>query len=300
MPQANEPFNFSELVSSGEQPDDIPSLVSFNARDGATLTFRRYSAESNVHVVLMHGSSAHSAYLYSFAKYLSDEQVANVYTPDLRGHGPSPQRRGDINYLSQLEDDLADLIDNIKMQATSGARFIIAGHSSGGGLALRFCGGQYKDLPDGLWLLAPFFGHSAPMAKKNSGGWASPNIPKIIGLSILNGFGIKQLNGAKVLKFNLPEEYQSGAETLEYSFRLMMGMHPTDYAASLTDLSVPLLLQVGVQDEALYFDKFESGVKPFKTDAEISHIEDCSHLGITLNHSAMKETASWVTENFIM
>ena len=46
--------------------------------------------------------------------YLSEEGIAHIITPDLRGHGFSPERRGDIDYIGQLEDDLADLISELK------------------------------------------------------------------------------------------------------------------------------------------------------------------------------------------
>lgn len=300
MQEQNEPFNFNELASHEQQANETPPLESFHARDGVALAFRRYTAESNVHLILIHGSSAHSAYLHTFAEYLGNKHIANVYTPDLRGHGPNPQRRGDIDHIGQLEEDIADLITHIKTQTddSDNSVFIIGGHSSGGGMALRFSGSQYGNLASGLLLLAPFFGHNAPMVKKNSGGWASPKISRIIGLSILNGFGIKRFNGAKVLCFNLPAKYQNGEETLEYSFRLMTGMHPDDYKKSLANSHGPLLLLVGTQDEAFYFDKFESGVVPFKSDAQIAHIEGSSHLGITLHEAAMQTAAGWIKANF--
>ena len=93
-------------------------------------------------------------------------------------------------------------------------------------------------------------------------------------------------------------QYQTGHDTLEYSFRLMTGMHPDNYEESLANSNIPLLLLVGTQDEAFYFDKFEPGVIPFKADAQISHIEGSSHLGITVHETAMKEAAQWIKENF--
>jgi hypothetical protein len=35
----------------------------------------------------------------------------NLLAPDLRGHGPLAAHRGDIDYIGQFEDDIADLID---------------------------------------------------------------------------------------------------------------------------------------------------------------------------------------------
>lgn len=294
MEGPDEPFEFAELSPLRGQIDGMPSLEPFEARDGATLSFRRYAAESGLHVVLIHGSSAHSAYLHPFAKHLSSRNVANVYALDLRGHGPDPERRGDIDYIGQLEEDIADLIGFIKLQAGDGARFIVGGHSSGGGMALRFGGSEYGHLADGILLLAPYLGHDAPMVKKNAGGWADPNIPKIVGLSILNGIGIKRYNGSKVLKFNLPKEYRNGHETLEYSFRLMNGMHPVDYKESLQNTETGLLILVGTEDEVFHVAEFEPGILPYKANARIAMVEGETHLGILMSEQAMAEAARWM------
>jgi alpha-beta hydrolase superfamily lysophospholipase len=272
-------------------------LEPYQTRNGSALSFRRYPAESNTHLILIHGSSAHGAYLHAFAKYLSKRKVANVYAPDLRGHGPSPQRRGDIDYIGQLEDDLADLISHIKKGASKDARFIVGGHSSGGGLALRFSGGPHGNLAQGFVLLAPYLGHDAPMVKKNSGGWADASILKIVGISVLDGFGVKRFNGSPVLRFNLPKKYHNGYETLKYSFRLMRGMHPDSYKASLKTTRGPLLILVGSEDEAFHAEGFNAGVVPYKPDAKVTFVKGGSHLGIIMSEPAMAETARWIGSN---
>jgi len=292
-----EPFKFAELFPLRDQIAAMSPLEPYQARDGSVLAFRRYPAESSTHLILIHGSSAHSAYLHAFAKYLSERKVANVYAPDLRGHGPSPRRRGDIDYIGQLEDDLADLISHIKHGASKDVRFIVGGHSSGGGLALRFGGGPHGGLAQGFVLVAPYLGHDAPMVKKNSGGWADASILKIVGLSVLDGLGVKRFNGTPVLRFNLPEKYHNGYETLEYSFRLMKGMHPVSYRASLKTTRAPLLILVGSEDEAFHADGFKAGVLPYKPDAKVSFVKGGSHLGIIMSEHAMLETARWLESN---
>ena len=290
-------FNFAELSSLREQIADMSPLEPYQARDGSVLSFRRYPARSNTHLILIHGSSAHGAYLHAFAKYLSERDVANVYAPDLRGHGRSPQRRGDIDYIGQLEDDLADLIAHIRSSASKDARFMVGGHSSGGGLALRFAGGPHGYLARGFVLLAPYLGHDAPMVKKNSGGWADANIVKIVCIAVLDGFGVKRFNGAQVLRFNLPEKYRNGYETLEYSYRLMRGMHPESYKASLRATRAPVLMLVPSEDEAFHADRFRAGIAPYKPDTTLSFVKGGSHLGILLSEPAMAETAKWIESN---
>lgn len=290
----SEPFKFAELFPLRDQIAEMSPLEPYRARDGSVLSFRRYPADSGTHLILVHGSSAHSAYLHAFAKYLCQAGVANVYAPDLRGHGPSPQRRGDIDYIGQLEDDLADLISHIKQGASKGSRFIVGGHSSGGGLALRFAGGPHGYLAQGFVLLAPYLGHDAPMVKRNAGGWADPSILKIVAISVLDGFGVRRFNGSRVLRFNLPEKYRNGYETLEYSFRLMRGMHPDSYRDSLRTIRAPLLIVVGSEDEAFHAEEFQAGVVPYKPDAKVSFVKGGSHLGIIMSEPAMAETARWM------
>lgn len=296
MTVSAEPFKFAELFKLKDKSNESSPLEPYQARDGSNLSFRRYPSKSNVHVILIHGSSAHSTYLHAFANYLSTNNIASVYTPDLRGHGINPARRGDIDYIGQLEDDIADLIIHIKQEASEIARFIVGGHSSGGGLALRFGGSEHGYLAQGILLIAPYLGHNVPMVKKNAGGWAAPNIPKIVAISLLNGLSIKRYNGSMVLRFNLPDKYRSGHETLEYSFRLMQGMHPDSYQESLKNTQARLLILVGSNDEAIYANKVESGILPYKSDARISCLAGDSHLGIIMSEEAMAAAEKWIGE----
>jgi non-heme chloroperoxidase len=294
---SREPFSFAELFPLRDQIAEMPPLEPYQTRDGSVLSFRRYPAESNTHLILIHGSSGHSGLLHAFAKHLSQGNAANVHAPDLRGHGPSPQRRGDIDYIGQLEDDLADLITHLRKGASKDARFMVGGHSSGGGLALRFAGGCHGGLAQGFVLLAPYLGHAAPMVKRNAGGWVEADLLKIVGIALLNGLGMRRFNGARVLRFNLPEKYHNGYETIGYSYRLMRGMHPDSYKAALRATKTPLLLLVPSEDEAFRAARFEAGVLPYKPDTTLSFVKGGSHLGILMSEPAMAETARWIEGN---
>jgi alpha-beta hydrolase superfamily lysophospholipase len=91
-------------------------------------------------MIILHGISEDSKYLSPLAEFVSSNRLANVYTPDLRGYGENPIRRGDVDYIGQIEDDLADLIVWIKSHNPGVNRIIMAGHSAGGGtvMARRF------------------------------------------------------------------------------------------------------------------------------------------------------------------
>lgn len=119
-----------------------PELHYFKARDGTKLAYRYYPAQSDTALILFHGAAYHSRYFLHLAEFISSEGLAQVYTPDLRGHGVKPERRGDVDYIDQLDDDAADLIDMIKNNDPN-TMLIVDGHSSGGGMAIRFAGSKY-------------------------------------------------------------------------------------------------------------------------------------------------------------
>lgn len=287
-------LNFEVLVSEQGAASQVRALQRFDARDGTALAYRHYPSESSTALIVLHGSGTDSKYLATFAQALADSGVAAVYTPDIRGHGPSPQRRGDIDYIDQLEDDLADFIYHIKAENSAISRLVVGGHSSGGGLAVRFAGGEYGHLASAYLLLAPYLGHDAPTVRNNSGGWAEPSVAKIIALSLLNRLGVKGLNSVTVLRFNLPPEYRDGSETLAYSYRLMTGFNPSNYPDDLRSINVPSLFLTGAEDEAFFADRFESTVRPHIPDAEVVTVPDSSHLGLLLNEEGIEIVRQWL------
>ncbi len=85
------------------------------------------------------------------------EQNYTVVAPDIRGHGGSGTR-GDIGYLGQLDDDLEDLVAELRQQVPD-AHFELAGFSAGGGFALRVASGKLATTFERLVLLAPYLGY---------------------------------------------------------------------------------------------------------------------------------------------
>lgn len=287
-------LDFKVLVSEQGAESQVPALQRFEARDGTGLAYRHYPSESPTALIVLHGSGADSKYLATFAQALADAGAATVYTPDIRGHGPSPQRRGDIDYINQLEDDLADFIYHIKTENSVVSQVVVGGHSSGGGLAVRFAGGEYGHLASAYLLLAPYLGHDAPTVRNNSGGWAEPSVAKIIALSLLNRLGVTSFNGLTVLRFNLPPEYRNGSETLAYSYRLMTGFNPSNYRDDLRSINVSSLFLIGAEDEAFFADRFESTVQPLTSDAEVAIVPDTSHLGLLVSEEGIEMVRHWL------
>lgn len=270
----------------------IAPLESYAARDGRPLPVRFYPAESDTTLMLAHGSGYHSSYLAPLARKLAEAGAARSYTPDLRGHGSSPERRGDVDYVDQLEDDLADLVAHAR-QRHPGTRIVVGGHSSGAGLAVRFAGSRHGELADGFLLLAPYLGHDAPTTRENSGGWARPRLPVIIALGVLNGFGVTALNGATAITFEMPEAVRDGTETLAYSYRLNTGYAPRNYRKDLPAIRVPLLGLIGAEDEAFFADRLAPTLMEH-TQAKSIVIEGSGHLDLPQAPGVAEAIVAWL------
>src|SRR5580704_2006404 len=199
---------------------DMPGLERFHARDGTELAYRHYPARAPVSgqiAVVVHGSSGSSVAVHALAKGLAERGV-ETYAPDIRGHGASGTR-GDIVYIGQLEDDLADFVGEIR-KAHRAAPLTLIGHSSGGGFALRVAGSPIQYLFARTVLLAPYLGYDAPSSRHDAGGWASPDIPRFIGLTVLHRLGILCCESLPTIAFAVPPN-TSRILASTYSYRLM-------------------------------------------------------------------------------
>ncbi|MGJ8625332.1 MAG: alpha/beta hydrolase [Sulfitobacter sp.] len=236
------------LAGAAEEPQPQTAI---KMRDGYAAQVRLYpsSKAGAPLLVLIHGSGWHGMQFDALARTLS--AGADVVIPDLRGHGFKPGVRGDISYINQYEDDLADLITS---QQKPGQKVVLLGHSSGGGLIVRFAGGTHGAMMDAAVLLAPYLKYNAPTTRANSGGWSQPLTRRIIGLSMLNTFGITALNHLPILQLRMPQAVLDGplgdTATTEYSYRLNTGFAPrSDYLKDVAALPRFVLI-AGADDEA--------------------------------------------------
>jgi non-heme chloroperoxidase len=293
-PETNQESNmsFKELYFSY---DGLPKLQNYTARDGATLDYRHYPAKSAETVlILLHGSGWHSQYFLPLAEHISGQNLAHAYTPDLRGHGKNPVTRGDVDYLTQYDDDIADFIAIVR-ETHPGKTLIMGGHSSGGGLALRFGGSKYGQQADAYLLMSPFLKYNAPTARKDSGGWATPYNGRIAGLVMLNNVGIRAFNHLEVIRFNMPEEAQDGTETLTYTHRLNTAYAPKNYKKDLAKITQPLLVLVGRDDEAFLPEQYPPTITRHNSAAQVELIPGVNHQGIVVGDAAYSSLDAWIT-----
>ena len=271
---------------------NLPSLQTFAARDGSQMTYRHYPAQSNIVLILVHGSGWHSQYFLPLAEFISSQGLAQVYTPDLRGHGPTPQRRGDVNYINQLEDDLADILAVIRKKNPH-ATLIVGGHSSGGGLVIRFAGSRYNQQADGYLLLSPFLKYNTPTIRPSSGGWAHAYTGRIAGLSMLNMLRIHWFDYLTAIEFNMPVEVRDGTETLSYSHRLNTAYAPRNYKKDLSAITQPVLVIAGTADESFNAEQFEPVMSQYAA-VQVTLLPNVTHMGVVVNPDVQPFLKDWL------
>lgn len=291
-------FDFGAWATVAD--DTLPDLQPYTTSDGSQLQYRFYASETETEnvLILLHGSGWHSMQFHQLAKALSQNDIAHVYTPDLRGHGFTPEQRGDVNYIGQMEDDIADLIDVVKTQFPQ-SNIIIGGHSSGGGLAVRFAGSEYGKLADSYLLLAPYLQYNAPTTRPNSGGWAQPLTQRIIGLLMFNSIGIRWFNEMTVVQFAMPQEMLNGAlgdtATTAYTYRLNTSFAPrADYGSDLAAMQQPFLLIAGLEDESFIAEEYEPTMGQYTTSGEYMLLSDIGHIDLLTSPSVATVIIDWL------
>jgi alpha-beta hydrolase superfamily lysophospholipase len=265
-----------------------PELTRFQARDGTWLAYRLYpaaGATSGRIAILAHGSSAQSVEMHSLATAIAASGVTAVAI-DARGHGASGTR-GDIAYLGQLDDDLADLLAELRKD-DSRARFMLIGHSAGGGFALRIAGGSLGPGFDRFILLAPYLGYSAPTNRRAEGTalWASPDLPRILATFALARIGVDWPQSLPVIAFaNAPQA--KPLVTSVYSFRLWRNYTaPPDWKRAFERASGRISLFAGDADELMDAPAYRTALTPLRVPVTL--IPGVDHMGIVYRPEAVK------------
>jgi len=263
----------------------LPALSRHAARDGAALGYRRYPGSDARRVaVLIHGSAGDSHAMHGLGLALARAGIT-AYALDMRGHGASGQR-GDIDYVGQLEDDLADFAAVLR-KAHPVAQLALVGHSSGGGFALRVAGGRHGALFDRYLLLAPLLHQQAPTTRPQAGGWVKPFVPRMVGLGILDGLGLPWFPHLPVLAFALPAEVAAKA-TATYSYRLQLNFRPhEDYLADVRAIARPTRVMVGAADELFVAERYASLLEPQQSLLRVTLLPGVTHIGIVTEPPAL-------------
>jgi pimeloyl-ACP methyl ester carboxylesterase len=265
-----------------------PALSRYQARDGTWLAYRLYPAANGAGdriSILAHGSSASSIEMHPVAVALANAGVTAIAV-DIRGHGASGTR-GDIAYRGQIDDDLADLIAELRKSYPT-ARLSLIGHSAGGGFALRVAGGPRSGTFDRFVLLAPYLGHTAPTNRRAEGRglWAAPDLPRIVATSILDKLGVDWPQSMPALAFADAREAKMFV-TSQYSFRLMQNYTaPTDWTGAFERAKGRIAVVAGADDELMDAEAYRRVLPPLGVDLRI--IPGVDHMGIVYRPEAIK------------
>lgn len=266
----------------------------FTVRDNKKIFANRFVNQSDNTIIFIHGVVS-TAYLYNkTAGILREATKAEVYTIDLRGHGQSEGEIGDVQYINQYVDDLADIISTIRKEKPNG-KIIIAGHSMGGGIALRYAMEKEYEQPAGFLLFAPLIGHNSPALMQEETAkntveepFMKIHIERIIGLTMLNEIGNHDYDSLPVMFFNLPE----AIPLRKYSYRANKSMAADDYVAALNAVKKPMLVLIGSKDEAFSAEATKEAVLKY-SNGEIEIIDNASHNGVRHNPQSFLFIKDW-------
>ncbi len=269
----------------------------FTVRDNRKLFAYKFPKQSPSTIILLHGVGS-SAYLYNkTAGLLQQATQSEVFAIDLRGHGQSEGKAGDVEYINQYSDDLADIIAVIREEKPNG-KIIIAGHSMGGGVILRYEMEKHKEKIDGILLFAPLIGHNSPAIPQSASvendtiePFMKIHFARIIGLKMFNEINQHQHDSLPVLFFNLPESIP----LRKYTFRANISMAPENYIDGLKAVKVPMLVLIGSKDEAFTAEALKKAIVE-NSKGEVRIIEGATHNGVRQNSLSFRFINEWFSK----
>ncbi len=269
----------------------------FRARDGVVL-FAYYfpRADARYSIVLLHGVGSNAAEMKQAASLLQQVVQAEVYALDLRGHGRSQGRPGDITYTQQYADDVADVVQKIRKKKPS-TQLILAGHSMGGGVLLNYNLRPNAPVVDAYVLLAPLIGHDSPaiiMEQAKEGKIdAEPamklHFARIIGLKMLNELGNYEQDHLPVIFFNAP----AGSPLKTYTYRANQSMAPESHARGLQAVKIPMLVLAAEKDEVFSAPILTQTVETH-SKAKTLVIPAATHDGILQHPKTFETIQAWL------
>ena len=298
-----EPFGDTEGVSdeyeAGEPAANNNGLNTVDAeiatietRDGELIVVRNYGSGAATTIILLHGIAADSGAMSNAARLLHEATMAEVLTPDFRGHGQSGGTPFDNDYIGQYEDDLEDIIRQLKQDRPDN-RIIVAGHSMGGGVAMRYALKDDAPVPDAYLLFAPNFGEGPTQRSENEAEDTSSfvhfDVRRMIGIIMLNSIAIHALDHLPILYFNMP------SQRMDYSYRAVLSAQPIRPETSdmaLQAVKSPLLVIVGADDEVFEVSQFEPFVSE-NSGGETFILPGLNHDGIVNDPATYEVVLEW-------
>lgn len=269
----------------GQGVGTLPAYRFLPARDGQRLGYRLYEGRPGGGVaVVVHGSSGSSIAVHAVGRALAEAGIT-AYAIDLRGHGESGPL-GDAAYRGQPGDDLADWVALIERERP-GEKRILIGHSLGGAFVLRAAAAPVGARFDGVLALAPYLAPDPSVNRPNIGGWTDVAVPRILALSMLNGFGISAFDGLPVIAYAVPAD-APGKRAAIYSWRLLASLSlPRDWQAALARIDRPTEVLIGADDQLFVPAAYPGVIGAANPRIRTTLLPGIDHMGIVIQPAAM-------------
>ncbi len=266
---------------------DLPAVQTLPVSNRSPIAYRVWqpsppAANPPLVVIAIHGSSAQASSLHPLGKALAAQGIP-VYAPDIRGHG-STGVRGDIDYATELDDDLADFTAMVRAKNPN-AKLVLIGFSSGGGYALHVAATPLGQSFARTVLLSPMLGPFAPTYRQD-GNYAKPFIPRIVAIMVLDRGNVHAFDHLTTLLLAI-DPARTDILVGHYSFLLMRAFGTNDYAADLRDAHNPLAVVAGEKDELFYADKFAPTMDAVRPGIPVTIVPGLSHTALTTDPSAV-------------
>ena len=239
-------------------------------RDGTNINCVDYFPASPAHssIVFMHGLGEHCGRYTHLADYFCTRGFA-VRTYDLRGHGKSSGKRGDIPHQDSLLDDAQQVMHDWQASCpTSVTRQLLLGHSMGGLFAAKFALSKMCDL-HGLILSAPALAIYMNFVERSLLKVLSSVAPS---LTLSNGLKTQYLShDPKVVASYLADALVHDRISARLLNSMLTTMHDVFTHASSLDL--PTLLLVAGQDKLVD----STGSLRFAQASSENHLRLCTY-----------------------
>ena len=286
---------FSKLPS--RTPQQIASEAAtrtFAMRDGVSLHARQFGNNANLAIVMLHGVAGDGANLSTLAARLNRETGAQVLVLDHRGHGKSKGAPFRVAHIGQYEEDAADVISALRAHHPN-RRIILAGHSMGGGISLRYALLRSAPRVDGYLLLAPLLGGDSPTMRQATSTEAKTgqafirfDVKRLIAIAALNERGDTSRNDEPIMTFVTGPAYGWNA------LQSMQPNAPADYRAALAAIRAPLLVIAGDRDESFDASQYAPVVARYSAAGKVELIKGANHGGVLARPETSRAAADWL------
>lgn len=266
---------------------DVPAVQRIEARDGAPLLYRAYPGQPDRIAVLVHGSTGTGLDMHKVAQALQ-AAGATAYTISLRGHGGSGQTVGDVSYVGQLDDDLADFLKALGLDKP-GVKRTLVGYSAGGGFALRTASGRLGKAFDSYIVISPYVISYTDIRRRHLGPWANAATLRIAGLLALEEIGLDWFQDLPAARYAV-DPHPDAKHTPGYSYRMLRSLHMgVDRERALGGITAPTVILASDADELSNIRRLGTAGNPH---IELRQVGKLEHDEMVVSPQATAEIAA--------